>query len=117
MVGIAEIENIVVNIIGLPTAVLKFPDLIFYVIIPFVIVAYASYYFLESLRIFKWANIANKILGVVLAFVMLRFIMFPFIASILFLFVKIKGFLKKIGFVAILLFLYIWLFPFLSGLV
>lgn len=116
-----NVINIIAKILGISSSVMKFPDFIFYVIIPFIVVSYAVYLFLKSLRIFTRTDFVNKALGVIIAFLSLRFI-YPiaFVIAILYL-VTNKRWLQSIWFRILFLIglgvLYLYIFPLLSSLV
>lgn len=106
--------------IGITSSVLKFPDLVFFLIIPFIISAYAIYWFFQDLRIFSSYDTVNKFFAIVIPFLFLRLI-YPivFVISILYI-VAIKRWPKSIWLRIVLLLLifglYTYVFPLISSL-
>jgi len=108
------------NLLGIQPSILIFPDVIFFLIIPFVISLFAMSKFFTKLRIFRRSSMVNSILAFLIVFIAVRFV-FPFI------FLLSMGYLifvekwprskwLRIGFVIGVILVYLYAFPGLANL-
>jgi len=116
------IENFrfLIDIFGINANVLKFPDFIFFLVIPLVVSAYAIHVFIKNLRIFRRTNIVSRVFGVIISLIFLRFI-YPvvfFISLFYLIFIKAwpRKILYRIFFIVFILILYLIVLPFFSNL-
>jgi len=116
-------ENIrpIIEILGINSEILKFPDIIFFLFIPFVISVYALNLFIKGLKIFRRTNIVNVVFAVIITLIFLRFIYpFVFIASLGYLIVVKKWprrLIYRIGFIGFMIILYWQVLPYLLNLI
>jgi len=116
-----DVIEFLVNILGVPASHFEGANILFYIIIPFVVSSYASYTFLKSLRIFERQDAVNMVIGTLFNFVLMRFL-YPllFFISILYLIV-IKKWPKsaifRIGFIVLFFVLYFIVYPFLTNII
>ncbi len=118
----ADIIRFLVAVLGVSAVHLKFPNFVFFIIIPFVVSYYTLYTFLQSMRMFRGsANFVNIIMAFLMIFVLLR-ILYPalFVISVLYLTLVKKwprSLLFRIGFWILLAFIYLWAYPYVVNLI
>jgi hypothetical protein len=116
-----DVISFITDVFQIQPEFLKMPDFIFYVIIPFIVTAYALYFFLNGMKIFRKHGASNKILAVIFTLISLRFL-YPgvFVISIFYL-VTIKrwpqSLVMRILFLILVGFLYLYLFPTFSNFI
>jgi hypothetical protein len=122
---LVNIQQLISSWFGLSASMLKFPDFIFFIIIPFVFCFYILRDLFQRIRIFRRAEFVNSVLSFLILVIFLRWV-YPLLFAIsIFYYIIGKRFYGSIKYeifvkclvLGILAFLYIYLLPFLSSLV
>ncbi len=70
----AEGIALVASYLGISPTMFEFPEFLFNLLIPFVLVTYVNFDFLKRLRIFHMSDLVNGILAFIITLVLLRFV-------------------------------------------
>ena len=102
---IAEMFNI-------PTFWLQPPEIVFYVILPFIMTWLGFYSFLDEIGIFKRGSRVDYVLAAVFSFILIPFMPFNFvIGTLAFSFFRIKSTIMKILFCVGMFIIYFMVLP------
>jgi len=112
-----QIYSILSSIFRIPSEWLGFPAVLTYLIVPFIIMAYAFYKLLEKLRIFGYHTGIYTVLAVVFALILLPFGPLVAVGAAGFIgVVALTSWTSRIIFVAILIIFYFIALPYLASI-
>jgi len=117
----ADVLNPIISILSgifrIPQEWLGFPAVLTYLIVPFIIMAYAFYKLLEKLRIFGYHTEIYVILAIVFSLILLPFGPFVAVGAAGFIgIVALTTWPSRIIFVAILIIFYFIVLPYLASI-